>query len=29
MVFQEPGIALNPVMRVREQVAEVMHAHKK
>ena len=28
MVFQEPGIALNPVMRVREQVAEVIHAHK-
>ena len=29
MVFQEPGIALNPVMRVRDQVAEVIHAHKK
>src|SRR6202522_915974 len=29
MVFQEPGIALNPVMRVREQVAEVIHAHQK
>jgi ABC-type glutathione transport system ATPase component len=29
MVFQEPGIALNPVMRVREQVAEVIHAHRK
>ena len=28
MVFQEPGIALNQVMRVREQVAEVIHAHK-
>jgi microcin C transport system ATP-binding protein len=28
MVFQEPGIALNPVMRVRDQVAEVIHAHK-
>ncbi len=28
MVFQEPGIALNPVMRVREQVAEVIRAHK-
>jgi microcin C transport system ATP-binding protein len=29
MVFQEPGIALNPAMRVREQVAEVIHAHTK
>jgi ABC-type glutathione transport system ATPase component len=29
MVFQEPGIALNPVMRVRDQVAEVIRAHKK
>jgi len=29
MVFQEPGIALSPVLRVREQVAEVIHAHKK
>ena len=29
MVFQEPGIALSPVMRVRDQVAEVIHAHKK
>jgi ABC-type glutathione transport system ATPase component len=28
VVFQEPGIALNPVMRVRDQVAEVIHAHK-
>jgi ABC-type glutathione transport system ATPase component len=28
MVFQEPGIALNPVMRVRDQVAEVIHAHR-
>jgi peptide/nickel transport system ATP-binding protein len=28
MVFQEPGIALNPVMRVRDQVAEVIHSHK-
>jgi ABC-type glutathione transport system ATPase component len=28
MVFQEPGIALNPVMRVRDQVAEVILAHK-
>jgi ABC-type glutathione transport system ATPase component len=29
MVFQEPGIALSPVMRVRDQVAEVIHAHRK
>lgn len=28
MVFQEPGIVLNPVMRVRDQVAEVIHAHR-
>ena len=28
MVFQEPEIALNPVMHVRDQVAEVIHAHK-
>jgi ABC-type glutathione transport system ATPase component len=28
MVFQEPGIALNPVMQVKDQVAEVIHAHK-
>ncbi|MFZ0519999.1 MAG: ABC transporter ATP-binding protein [Candidatus Acidiferrales bacterium] len=28
MVFQEPEIALNPVMRARDQVAEVIHAHK-
>jgi ABC-type glutathione transport system ATPase component len=28
MVFQEPGIALNPVMRIRDQVAEVIHAHR-
>jgi peptide/nickel transport system ATP-binding protein len=27
MVFQEPEIALNPVMRVRDQVAEVIYAH--
>jgi peptide/nickel transport system ATP-binding protein len=27
MVFQEPGIALSPVMRVRDQVAEVLYAH--
>jgi ABC-type glutathione transport system ATPase component len=29
MVFQEPGIALSPVMRVRDQVAEVIRAHRK
>lgn len=28
MVFQEPEIALNPVMRAGHQVAEVIHAHK-
>ena len=28
VVFQEPGIALSPVMRVRDQVAEVLHAHR-
>jgi ABC-type glutathione transport system ATPase component len=28
MVFQEPDIALNPVMRAGDQVAEVIHAHK-
>jgi ABC-type glutathione transport system ATPase component len=28
IVFQEPGIALSPVMRVGNQVAEVIHAHK-
>jgi ABC-type glutathione transport system ATPase component len=28
MVFQDPEIALNPVMRVRDQVAEVIHAHR-
>jgi ABC-type glutathione transport system ATPase component len=28
MVFQEPEIALNPVMRVGDQVAEVIHAHR-
>jgi ABC-type glutathione transport system ATPase component len=28
IVFQEPSIALNPVMRIRDQVAEVIHAHK-
>lgn len=28
IVYQEPGIALSPVMRVGEQVAEVIHAHR-
>jgi peptide/nickel transport system ATP-binding protein len=28
MIYQEPGIALNPVMRVGSQIAEVVHAHK-
>lgn len=28
LVFQEPGIALNPVMRVGNQIAEVIHAHR-
>lgn len=27
LVFQEPGIALSPVMRVGDQIAEVIHAH--
>lgn len=27
MIYQEPGIALSPVMRVGQQVAEVIHAH--
>jgi ABC-type glutathione transport system ATPase component len=27
MLYQEPAIALSPVMRVGEQVAEVIHAH--
>jgi peptide/nickel transport system ATP-binding protein len=27
MIFQEPGLALNPVMRVGNQVMEVMRAH--
>lgn len=29
LVFQEPGIALNPVMRVGNQIAEVIHAHRR
>jgi len=28
MVYQEPSIALSPVMRVGDQIAEVIHAHK-
>jgi len=28
LVFQEPGISLNPVMRVGSQIAEVIHAHR-
>ncbi|HEV2305050.1 MAG TPA: ABC transporter ATP-binding protein [Candidatus Acidoferrales bacterium] len=28
IVFQEPGIALSPVMRAGEQVTEVIHAHR-
>jgi oligopeptide/dipeptide ABC transporter ATP-binding protein len=28
MVFQDPNLALNPVLRVRDQVAEVIRAHK-
>ena len=28
MVFQDPEIALNPMMRVRDQVAEVIRAHR-
>jgi ABC-type glutathione transport system ATPase component len=27
LVFQEPELALSPVMRIRDQVAEVIHAH--
>jgi ABC-type glutathione transport system ATPase component len=29
MVFQNPGMALNPTMRVSRQVAEVIHAHRR
>lgn len=29
MIYQEPGIALSPVMRVGLQIAEVVHAHKR
>jgi ABC-type glutathione transport system ATPase component len=29
LVSQEPGIALSPVMRVGDQIAEVLHAHRK
>jgi ABC-type glutathione transport system ATPase component len=29
MVYQEPGIALSPVMRVGTQIAEIIHAHRK
>jgi len=29
LVFQEPETALNPVMRAGDQVAEVIHAHRK
>ncbi len=29
LVFQEPGIALSPVMRVGDQIAEVIHAHRR
>jgi peptide/nickel transport system ATP-binding protein len=28
IVFQDPGIVLNPVMRIRDQVAEVIYAHR-
>ena len=29
IIFQEPGLALNPVRRVGAQVAEVVHAHRR
>ncbi|MGH9726697.1 MAG: ATP-binding cassette domain-containing protein, partial [Candidatus Acidiferrales bacterium] len=29
LVFQEPAISLSPVMRVGDQVAEVIHAHRR
>ena len=29
MIYQEPGTALSPVMRVGTQIAEVVHAHKR
>ncbi len=28
MVFQEPGVSLNPVMRVGEQIADAVHIHR-
>ena len=29
LVFQEPGISLSPVMRAGDQIAEVIHAHRR
>lgn len=29
MVFQEPGVSLNPVMRVGEQIADAVHIHRR
>lgn len=29
MIYQEPGIALSPVMRVGAQIAEVVHSHRR